>query len=101
MRWKFFWALTVVAGDAEDDDSGLLELLEGVAEAAGLDGTAGGVGAGVEEENDGFIGEIGEIDGLAVLVLEGEVFDFIVDLHAILWRILMDSSWFSVWLMWL
>ena len=42
-----------VAGDAEDGDAGLLEFFEGVAEAAGLDGAAGGVGARVEEEDYG------------------------------------------------
>src|SRR5882672_7770501 len=42
-----------VSGDAEYDDTGLLELLEGVAKAAGFDGAAGSVGAGVEEEDDG------------------------------------------------
>ena len=42
-----------VAGDAEDDDAGFLELLEVVAETAGFDGAAGGVGLGVEEKDDG------------------------------------------------
>jgi hypothetical protein len=36
-----------------------LELLEVVAEAAGFDGAAGGVGLGVEEEDDGLAGEVG------------------------------------------
>ena len=68
-----------VAGDAEDGDAGLLELGEDVAEAAGLDGAAGGVGAGVEEEDYGGGLEVGEGDGVAVLVVEGEVFDGVVD----------------------
>ena len=61
--------LDSVAGDAEDGDAGLLELVEDVAEAAGLDGAAGGIGAGVEEEDYGGGFEVGEVDGLAVLIL--------------------------------
>ena len=76
--------LHIIARDAEDHDASLLQLLEGVAKSAGFDGAAGRIGARVEEENDRFIGEIGEIDGLAVLVLEREVFDFVVDLHVFL-----------------
>lgn len=75
-----------VAGDAEDGDAGFLKLLEGVAEAAGLDGAAGGVGAGIEEENDGSGLVVREMDGLAVLILEGEVFDDVVDLGC--WHVL-------------
>lgn len=41
-----------VAGDAEHDDAFLLELLEGVTEAAGLDGAAGSISARIEEEHD-------------------------------------------------
>ncbi len=70
-----------VAGDAEDDDALFLELFEGVAEAAGFDGAAGGVGARVEEEDYGLALEVGEGDFFAILVLEGEVFYFVVDLH--------------------
>ena len=69
----------------------LLELLEGVAEAAGLDGAAGGVGAGVEEEDDGVAFEVGEGDFFAVLVLEGEVFDFVADLHFVSFVLLRSS----------
>jgi hypothetical protein len=72
-----------VAGDAEDDDAGLLELLECVAEAAGLDGAAGGVGSGIEEEDYGFVFEVGEGDVFAVLILEGEVFYFVAGFHVI------------------
>ena len=84
-----------VARDAQDDDAGLLKLLEGVAEAAGFDGAAGGVGARVEEEDDGLAFEIGEGDVFAVLVLEGEVFYFVADVHVI-W-LLAGLCWRSYW----
>ncbi len=45
-----------------------------VAKAAGFDGAAGGVGLGVEEEDDGLAGEVREADGVAVLIGQGEVF---------------------------
>jgi hypothetical protein len=83
-----------VAGDAEDDDALLLEFLEGVAEAAGLDGAAGGVGAGVEEEDYGLGFEVGEGDFFAVLILEGEVFYFVVYLHVIFSPVLRGASAF-------
>src|SRR6185312_16076189 len=60
-----------VARDTEDDDALVFELLElrkVVAKLAGLDGAAGGVGLGVEEEHDGFALEVRERDGVAVLV---------------------------------
>ena len=68
-----------VAGDAEDDGSGGLQFFEGVAEAAGLDGTARGVGFGVKEEYDGLSGEVGEIDGVVLVVLECKVGYFFVE----------------------
>ncbi len=83
--FEFLLVFDGVAGDAEDDDAGLLELLEGVAEAAGFDGAAGGVGAGVEEEDYGLAFEVGEGDFFAVLILEGEVFYFVAGFHGALW----------------
>ncbi len=79
--FEFLLVFDGVAGDAEDDDALLLELFKRVAEATGLDGAAGGVGARVEEEDYGFALEVGEVDGLAVLILEGEVFYFVADVH--------------------
>ena len=90
--FEFLLVFDGVAGDAEDDDAGLLEFFEGVAEAAGLDGAAGGVGAGVEEEDYGGVFVVGEVDGLAVLVLEGEVFYDVVGLHGGLSRVCMGVS---------
>ena len=79
--FELFLVFDCVARDTEDDDACLLEFFEGVAEATGFDGAAGGVGAGVEEEDYGLPLKVGEVDGLAVLILEGEVFYFVVDLH--------------------
>jgi len=70
-----------VAGDAEDDGAGVLELFEGVTKAAGFDGAAGSVGAGIEEEDDGFSGEVAEVDGVFLIVLKREVGDFLVQFH--------------------
>ena len=52
-----------------------------VAESAGLDGAAGSVGPGIKEEHDGFTLEGGESDRLSVLVGQGEVGSFLVDVH--------------------
>jgi hypothetical protein len=81
---EFLLVFDSVAGDAENDDARLLELLESVAEAAGFDGAAGGVGARVEEEDYGLAFEVGEGDFFAILILKGEVFYFVVDLHGVL-----------------
>ena len=81
--FEFLLGFDGVAGDAEDDDAFLLEFFEGVAETAGFDGAAWSIGAGVEEEDYGFAFEVGEVDGLVVLVLEGEVFYFVTDLHVV------------------
>ena len=82
--FEFLLGFDGVAGDAEDYDAFLLELFEGVAEAGGLDGAAGGVGTGIEEEDYGGAFEVGEGDVFAVLVLEGEVFYFVAGFHGVL-----------------
>ena len=48
-------------------------LLGDVAQAAGLGGAAGRVGLRVEEHQHLATGEVGQADGLAVLVGQGEV----------------------------
>ena len=53
LELELLLVLDGVAGDAEDGDAGFFEFGEDVAEAAGLDGAAGGVGARVEEEDYG------------------------------------------------
>ncbi len=52
-----------------------------VSEAAGLDGAAGRVCLGIEEEDDGRAREVGEVDGVAVLIGQGEVFYEVAYLH--------------------
>lgn len=77
---KLFLRADGVAGDAKYNHTNTLQHFELVAEAAGLHGAAGGVGAGIEEEDDGFSGEVADTNGVAVLVGEGEVGEEIVDL---------------------
>ena len=72
-----------IAGDPENNDARLLELLEGIAEAAGFDGAAGSVGAGIEEENDGLAFEVRERNVFAILILQGKVFYFVAGFHVI------------------
>jgi hypothetical protein len=74
-----FWG---VAGDAEDDRPGGLELLEGVAKATGLNGAARGVGLGVKEEYNRLAGKVGKVSDVLLVILEGEVFYFLMQLHA-------------------
>ena len=70
-----------VAGDAEHDGAGVLDFFELVAKAAGLDGAAGRIGFGIEEEDDRLAGEILQMDGLLRVVLERKVGNFVVDFH--------------------
>jgi hypothetical protein len=79
--FEFLLVFYGVTGDAEDDDAGLLEFGEGIAEAAGLNGAAGSIGAGIKEEDYGGAFEVGEGDVFAVLVLESEVFYFVAEFH--------------------
>ena len=62
-----------VGRDAEHDRVGRLVVGPVVAHAAGLGGAAGGVGLGIEVENDGLAAQARQRDGVAVLVGEGEV----------------------------
>jgi hypothetical protein len=93
--FELLLVLDGVAGDAEDHDALLLEFLEGVAEAAGFDGATWGVGAGVEEEDYGFALEVGEGDFFAVLILEGEVFYFVAEIHVVSFAIKCIAKTFS------
>jgi hypothetical protein len=77
-----------VAGDPEDNDAGFLELLKGVAEAAGFNRAAWSVGARIEEENDGLAFEVREGDVFAILILQGEVFYFVAGFHVISFAVL-------------
>ena len=57
-----------IRGDAEDGESGTGELAVIVAESAGLGGAAGGIGARVKEQDNGFTLKRGERDRLSVFV---------------------------------
>src|SRR5277367_2447679 len=70
-----------VAGDAENDGSGSLELLEGVTEAAGFDGASGRVGSGVKEQDNGLAGKVLEVHSIFLVVLQREVGNFLVEFH--------------------
>jgi hypothetical protein len=63
----------VVEADAEDGDAFGEVLFVVIAEAARFFGATGGVVFGVEVEDDAFSGEVGEFDGVAVGVFDGEV----------------------------
>jgi hypothetical protein len=78
---ELFLIFDGVARDPEDNDARLLELLEGIAEAAGFNGAAGSVGARIEEENDGLAFEVGEGDVIAILILQGKIFYFVAGFH--------------------
>jgi len=67
--------------DAEYGESGADEFCVLIAESAGFDGAAGGVGPGIEEEHDGFTLEGGESDWLSVFVGQSEVGSELVDVH--------------------
>jgi hypothetical protein len=61
-----------VGAHAEDGDAEIVEFLFCVAKLGRFDGSTGGAGFGVEEEEDGLAGEVFERDGLAVVGLEAK-----------------------------
>ena len=71
---EFLLRFDGVARDAEHGGTGSLEVVDGVAKRACFNGAAGRVGAGIEEEHNGGFSEVGEGDGLPVLILSGKVF---------------------------
>jgi uncharacterized membrane protein YgcG len=78
---EFPLRLRRIAGNAEDDGAGRLDFFELVAKAAGLNGAAGRVGFGIEKQDDRLTGEVLQMDGLVVIVLENKIGDFVVDFH--------------------
>jgi hypothetical protein len=70
-----------VAGDAEHDGSGFLQLLEGIAKAAGLNGAAGRIGFRIEEKDNGLAREIAQVNGFFLIVLKGKIGDFFMQFH--------------------
>ena len=71
----------IVGGDAENYGPGGLQLLIGFAEPASFDGSAGSIGFGKEEENDGLAAELFQRDGVSVLVRQSKLGSFIINLH--------------------
>ena len=78
---EFGLGLGRVAADAEHHGAGGLELLEGVAEAAGLNGAARSVGSGIKEEYDGLAGIVRQAYGFVLVGLQREIGDFAVQFH--------------------
>jgi hypothetical protein len=63
---EFLHVFDGIGRDAEHSDFGFLIIRKSVAKAAGFLGAAGGIGLGIEIENDGlFAFEIGERNRLA------------------------------------
>jgi len=75
-----------VPGDAEDYGAGRLELLEGVAEAASLNGAARSVRSRVKEEYNRLACIGGEASSLVLVGLQGEVGNFLVEFHGVIPR---------------
>jgi len=61
-----------VGAHAEDGDAEIVEFLFCVTKLGRFDGSTGGVGFGVEKEEDALAGEVLERDGLAVVGLEAK-----------------------------
>jgi hypothetical protein len=61
-----------IGAEAEDGDVELVEVIFCVTKLGRFDGSTGGVGFGVEEEEDALAGEVGEGDGFAVVGFQGE-----------------------------
>ena len=61
-----------IGADTQHDDAVFCEILELVAEPAGLDGAAGGVVARIEVKNDVLAAQIGQRDGRAAARLGGK-----------------------------
>jgi len=78
---EFGLGLGRVAGDAEDDGAGGLELEESVAKAACFNGAAGSIGPRIKEEYDGLAGVVREADGLVFVGLQGKISYFYVKFH--------------------
>src|SRR5271163_4057722 len=78
---EFLLSFGRVAGDAENNGSGGLELFEGVAEAAGFDGATGRIGSGVKEKDNGLAGKVLEVHSIFLVVLQREVGNFLVEFH--------------------
>jgi hypothetical protein len=65
-----------IGAEAEDGDVKLVEIFFCVTKLGRFDGSTGGVGFGVEEEEDALSGEVGEGEDGAVVGFQGEVGGF-------------------------
>src|SRR5580658_3162393 len=66
-----------IGADAEDDDVLLVQFRAQIAEIAGFDGAAGGVGFGIEIEQDALAFEVSQGDFFAFVGFEVEVGGFV------------------------
>src|SRR5205823_9090854 len=80
---EFFLILNRIARDAEHDDARFLEFLKRVAETAGFNRAAGGIGPRVKEKHDRLPLEVSERDVFAVLILQRKIFYFVADVHVL------------------
>src|SRR5581483_4813264 len=71
-----------IGGYAKQHGARLLNLSICVAEPASLNGSTGGVRAGIEEQNYRLAAQVFERDFGAVLILQSEVGSLIIDFHA-------------------
>ena len=65
-----------IGAEAEDGDVELVEIFFCVTKLGRFDGSTGGVGFGVEEEEDALAGEVGEGECFAIVGFQGEVGGF-------------------------
>src|ERR1035441_8218068 len=70
-----------IAGDAQHHGASRLDLLEGVAEAAGLNSAARSIRPGIKEEYDGLASVVGQAYGFILIGLQGEIGNFLVQFH--------------------
>jgi hypothetical protein len=70
-----------IGAEAEDGDVKLVEVFFCVTKLGRFDGSTGGVGFGVEEEEDAVADEVGEREDCSVVGLQGEVGGFGADLE--------------------
>ena len=84
-EFKFFFEFLLfgagIGGDTQDDRAGGLDFLVGVAETAGFDGAAGGIGFGIEKQDYRLAREILERNFVAVLIEQRERWGLVICLN--------------------
>src|SRR5208282_5850464 len=81
LRPEFGLGLSDIARDAEDHGAGSLQLLEGIAKAAGFNGAARSIGSGIKKENYGFAFKVREAYFFLLVGFQREVGDFGIEFH--------------------